>query len=317
MNRAFRYLGEHLKKIHYGEFPAARHSGVQQAPPPKKRRYAVHLALFLATFFTTTLTGAVPGGGIIDSMIGGLPYSCTLMAILLSHEMGHFFAAKRFGVRSTLPFFIPIYIPGMIQFGTMGAVIKMQSPVPDRRALLYIGAMGPICGFVVSVVAVVCGVYFSEVKPLPVPAGDMIIPVFGDSLLFKIIVTLIHGEIPRGHDIFLSPFAWAGWIGFLITGLNLMPLGQLDGGHVLYALTGRKQVYAGWFFLAILVILSFIWPGWIVWIALTLVILMVAHPPVRETGPLSTRDRIVGWFSMALLLLTYVPVPVTIMSQTP
>src|SRR5208337_4308439 len=126
-----------------------------------------------------------------------------------------------------------------------GAVIKTRSPIQGRRALFYIGAMGPLPGFAVSLAAVIAGVYLSEIKPLSIMINGPT-PVFGDSLLFLLIVKAIHGTPPHGYDLYLHPVAWAGWIGFLITSLNLMPIGQLDGGHILYALIGGRQKFFGW-----------------------------------------------------------------------
>jgi len=266
----------------------------------------VNIILFIITFITTTLAGGQSGNGFISYFISGLPYSLTLLAILLTHEFGHFFAAKKFGVDATYPYFIPF--PSII--GTMGAVIKTRSPIPDRRALLYIGAMGPLPGFIVSLVAVIVGIYFSEIKPLPPAGGEIPIPIFGDSILFALIVKIIHGTLPQGQDIFLSPYAWAGWIGFLITSLNLMPLGQLDGGHILYSLTGRKQLYFGWTAFTGLVVLSFFWYGWILWIIMALSFLMIAHPPIEKTCELSIAEKIMGWGCMVIFLITFIPVPV-------
>ncbi len=269
-------------------------------------RIAVNIILFIITVFTTTFAGATGGDTLAGQFISGLPYSMTLIAILLCHEFGHYGAARKFGVKATLPYFIPF--PSII--GTMGAVIKTRSPIPSRRALFYIGAMGPLLGFIVSLAAVIAGIHLSEIKPLPQGGSNLMMPIFGDSLLFALVVKAIHGAIPPGHDIYLSPYAWAGWIGFLITSLNLMPIGQLDGSHILYALIGRKQVAAGWLSLAALIILSFIWQGWIVWIVLTLMVLMVAHPEVPEGAELSIAEKAVGWICMAILLATFVPVPV-------
>jgi membrane-associated protease RseP (regulator of RpoE activity) len=274
--------------------------------PVKKERWIINLILFLITLGTTTLAGAIYTDSIIDSILSGLTYSITLMTILGVHEFGHYFAARRFGVEATLPYFIPF--PSIV--GTMGAVIKTKSPIPHRRALFYIGIMGPIPGFIVSLAAAVTGIMLSEIQPLPPAEG--LTPIFGDSLLFGFIVHIIHGTIPAGFDISLHPFAWAGWIGFLVTSLNLIPIGQLDGGHVLYSLIGRKQVYAGWASLAALFILTFIWPGWGIWIILTLLILMVAHPVIPETTELSLKEKAAGWFCMVILVITFIPVPVQI-----
>ncbi len=274
--------------------------------PPKKERWIINLVLFIITLCTTTIAGAVYDESIIDSVLSGLPYSLTLLLILGVHEFGHYFAARSFGVKATLPYFIPF--PSIV--GTMGAVIKTRSPIPHRRALFYIGVMGPIPGFIVSLAAVIIGVLLSSVQPLPPAEG--LTPVFGNSLLFGSIVYLVHGTIPGGFDIVLHPFAWAGWIGFLVTSLNLIPIGQLDGGHVLYSLIGRKQVYAGWISLALLLMLSFIWPGWIVWVILTLLFLMVAHPKIPQTVELSLKEKAAGWFCMVILIITFIPIPVEI-----
>lgn len=267
---------------------------------------ALHVLLFAVTVITTTLAGAQQRDTILASVLSGIPFSATIMTILLAHEMGHYFAARHFRVKATLPYFIPF--PSII--GTMGAVIKIKSPIEDKRALLYIGAMGPLIGFSLSLVAAVVGMYLSEVKPLPSAAGTMEIPIFGDSLLFKALSLLVHGEIPPGHDVYLSPYAWAGWIGFLVTSLNLMPMGQLDGSHILYALIGRKQLLFGWACFLGLVALSFVWPGWIVWVLMALFFLMIGHPPIPDASPLSGGERLLGWCCIAIFIITFIPVPV-------
>lgn len=281
-----------------------------EADPPHDRETPrwVHAALFIITCITTTLAGAQARPTLIESIQSGLPFSVTIMTILTAHEMGHYLAARRFGVRATLPYFIPF--PTMI--GTMGAVIKIKSPILEKRALLYIGAMGPLVGFILSLAAVIAGLHVSAIAPLP-ETGTGEVMVFGDSLLFKILTRLIHGEIPAGYDIYLSPYAWAGWIGFLVTSLNLMPLGQLDGSHILYALIGRAQLYVGWAVFAGLAGLAFIWPGWIVWILMALFFLMIGHPPIPESVPLSTLERLIGWSCIVIFFLTFIPVPVDIL----
>lgn len=274
----------------------------------------VHLILFMATFLTTTLAGAGERTGILAMLVSGLPFSLTLMSILLTHEMGHYCAARRFGLMATLPYFIPL--PHWISpIGTLGAVIRIKSPLRERRALLYVGAAGPLAGFVVSLAAVIAGIYFSEVRPLPVIPPGAYTLIFGDSLLFRLFTLLVHGPVPPGHDIFLSPIAWAGWIGFLVTSLNLMPLGQLDGGHILHALIGRRQLYFGWFAFFALIVLSVFWIGWGVWILMVLFFLRVGHPVLDDTTPLGPREKTVGWFCMIILLLTFVPAPVDILEN--
>jgi membrane-associated protease RseP (regulator of RpoE activity) len=272
---------------------------------PERKRVWINILLFAVTVITTTVAGAESGESIVKIFLSGLPFSMTIMTILLSHEMGHYLAARHFDVKATLPYFIPF--PSII--GTMGAVIKLKSPIYDRRSLLYIGATGPIVGFIFSLIAIIIGVYLSEIKPIPVNPDDLNI-FFGDSILSAFIIRTIHGQIQPGYDIYLSPYAWAGWIGFLVTGLNLMPIGQLDGSRVVYALLGRRQLFAGWAAFTGLVILSFIWPGWIVWIILSLVLLKIGHPQVEDANELSFGEKIIGYVCIIIFLLTFIPVPV-------
>lgn len=305
-----RWFKVYLYRLNTGTRPAVRlpEEFIELQREAKNRPW-VNLLLLVITFFTTTFAGASDGKTLADLLLSGLPYSLTLIGILLCHEFGHYFASRTFGVRATLPYFIPF--PSII--GTMGAVIKTRSPIPNRRALLYIGAMGPIPGFIVSLAAAIIGIYLSDIRPLPAPGGDMLVPIYGNSMLFALLIKIFHGSIPAGHDIFLSPYAWAGWIGLLITSLNLMPIGQLDGSHILYSLIGRKQRMFGWAAFGGLVVLALIWQGWIIWIGLTLLFLMVAHPEVPESEKLTTAEMAMGWFCMVILILTFVPIPVTIL----
>lgn len=297
----------YLYRLNNGTIPYFKNPESIPAIVEKKNKpVAINIVLFILTFITTSFAGGNSGESLVEYFISGLPYSFTILAILLSHEFGHYFAARHFGVKTTLPYFIPF--PSLI--GTMGAIIKTRSPIPDRRALFYIGAMGPIPGFIVSLAAVIAGIYLSEVKPLPVPGGDLTIPIFGDSILFAFIVKIFHGNIPTGHDIFLGPYAWAGWIGFLITSINLMPIGQLDGSHILYALIGRKQLLFGWAAFGGLFILAFFWYGWALWILITLLVLMIAHPAIEEVTELTFPEKILGWSCMVIFILTFIPVPV-------
>jgi membrane-associated protease RseP (regulator of RpoE activity) len=278
--------------------------------PSAKINPLINIVLFIATFLTTTTAGMGITGDLAADILHGLKFSLTLLAILTAHEFGHYFAARKFGIESTYPFYIPFpSIFGHPAIGTMGAVIKLMSPIPDRRALLYVGAMGPISGFVVAIAAAAYGISDSIVDYIPkVATGEF--PVFGDSILFAMLVKFIHGTIPAGKDLYLSPFAWASWIGFLITGLNLMPIGQLDGGHILYSMFGSRQKFAGWAMILFLGIFSFFWPGWIVWIILAFAFLMVAHPPVPDIGNLTRFDYFIGIISILIFLLTFIPKPI-------
>lgn len=293
----------YFHRLHTGGYTAGHIPERVDLPQTGRDRVWINILLFIITLYTTTTSGLHFFG--VDFK-GALSFSLPLMAILSIHEFGHYFAARRFGVRATLPYFIPF--PSLI--GTMGAVIKTKSPIPHRRALFYIGAMGPIPGFIASIAAVIAGVAMSVVEPvLPQEPGTII--TFGDSLLLKLITWYIHGPIAEGSALVLHPAGFAGWVGFMLTSLNLMPAGQLDGGHVLHALIGDRQRYAGWLTLACLAVLSFFWPGWIVWIVIILLIVMVGHPHIEESGgELSTAEKITGWSCMLILLLTFIPVPV-------
>ncbi|TAL32745.1 MAG: site-2 protease family protein [Spirochaetes bacterium] len=271
------------------------------AGPGKSTPPWVHVLLFVITLGTTTMAGFSMDG----TLSSAVSFSLSIMTILLAHEMGHYLAARRFGVRTTLPYFIPF--PSIV--GTMGAVIKIKSPITDTRALLYIGAMGPVVGFVLSLAASAYGISVSPIVPLP-SGGEGEVLIFGDSLLVRGLTLAIHGHIPAGYDILLSPVAFAGWIGFLITSLNLMPMGQLDGSHILYALIGRAQLYFGWAVFLALAGLSFIWPGWIVWVLMALFFLMVGHPPVPGGRELSAGEKLLGWCCVGIFILTFIPVPI-------
>jgi len=273
------------------------------ARPSRGTPFWIHALLFIVTLATTTLAGYSRDG----TLSSAFAFSISIMTILLAHEMGHYLAARRFGVHTTLPYFIPF--PSIV--GTMGAVIKIKSPITDTRALLYIGAMGPVVGFVLSLAAFAYGIWISPVKPIPTGVEGEIL-VFGDSLVVRAVTWAIHGAIPAGQDVFLSPVALAGWIGFLITSLNLMPMGQLDGSHVLYALIGRRQLAFGWAAFIALAGLSFVWPGWLVWIFMALFFLMIGHPPVPDGPGLSPAERLLGWCCVAIFIITFIPLPIDI-----
>ncbi len=268
----------------------------------------VHLVLFVLTFISTLAAGAMQRG--INPLAEpwrlteGLPFALTLMTILLSHEMGHYFASRYHHTRATLPYFIPA--PSII--GTFGAFIKMTSPIISRRALVDIGASGPIIGFVFSFIASVVGLSLSEVVEMKEFAGGSL--ALGDSILFRGLADLILGKTPENMDVLLHPIAFAGWIGLFVTSLNLIPIGQLDGGHILFALLGGLHQTISKVLVAVLAILGLVfWPGWAVWAALMLV-LGVYHPPVSHwESPLDPRRRRVGWAALVIFLITFTPVP--------
>ncbi len=310
---AFHFLrhnaGRVLSHLHAERLasPPAFHEFQKDAA--KKTPLWIHGLLFVLTFITTTLAGSDGSLSFDEIMSRGLPFSITLMLILSSHEMGHYYAARKFGLSATLPFFIPV--PHIISLiGTLGAVIKIKSPLRSRRALLYVGMSGPIAGFMLSLAAVIIGLRLSSIQPLPVPPPGSIMLHFGDSLLFRALTFAIHGSIAPGFDVMLSPIAWAGWIGFLVTSLNLMPIGQLDGGHIVHALIGEKQRFFGWIAFLMLAALCAIWFYWIVWVLLILFFVRIGHPVIADRAPLSRIERATGWATMLILAATFIPFPV-------
>ncbi len=278
----------------------------------------LHLVLFLLTFISTVIVGAYYEG-VIElrepfkivikhplEIYKGLPFSLTLMIILLSHEFSHYVASKKNHVEATLPYFLPA--PTM--FGTLGAFIKMKSPITTKNALMDIGASGPIAGFIVSVIATVIGLFLSKVMPIPKAEGLI---SFGDSLLFAGLSKLIVGTPPANYDVFLHPIAFAGWIGFFVTSLNLIPIGQLDGGHIAYALLGEKHEKISKILIGVLILLGFfVHEVWLVWAAL-LIILGLRHPPIiYSTIPLDPKRKIIGWMALIIFIVTFIPVPIMV-----
>jgi membrane-associated protease RseP (regulator of RpoE activity) len=280
----------------------------------EKTRFFVPTLLFFLTLLTTLLAGSYLAGAYRDmndflrrpaDITSGIPFSFTLMSILFIHEMGHYLTSKSYGVKTTLPYFIPGLWGSFGLIGTFGAFIRMKSPILRKNALLDIGAAGPIAGFVVSVIAVGFGIHSAKI----IQEGGAMISL-GEPLIFTFL-KYIQGRVPPpGYDLAIGPVGFAGWIGLLVTSLNLLPMGQLDGGHIGYALFGRKQRFIS---MAVVLSLFFFgaigWPGWFVWAVLG-VILGLWHPPILdEEFPLDFKHRLVGWGSIVLFILTFMPVP--------
>ncbi len=268
----------------------------------------VNLVLFVLTFFTTFLTGYLYH----NTVSAGLWYSVAIMTILLSHEMGHYLMCRKYGVRATLPFFIP-FPPLINPFGTMGAVIRMEGQLPNRRVLFDVGAGGPIAGLIPTIPAIYFGLKMSEIIPQQEPIQGLI--YLGDSLLFKGLIILTHGTLGLEQDIILHPLAYAGWAGLFVTALNLMPIGQLDGGHVLYALFGEKSQYIYPIILGIFALICiFFYIGWIL-----LVILLMwfgfRHPPTMDPStPLDKKRQYLAILMFVIFILSFTPVPFRIVS---
>jgi membrane-associated protease RseP (regulator of RpoE activity) len=240
-------------------------------------------------------------------MAEGIKFALALMPILLFHEFGHYLAARRNKANVSLPYFIPA--PTLI--GTLGAVIKSRSPFKTRRELFDVGAAGPLAGFVPAVIILAIGFSHAEIINIgdqPLGTGHLLM---GQSLIYFLLKVLIVPPIPEGYTLIMSPTIFAGWVGLFVTMINLMPVGQLDGGHITYALFGRKpQFYLAWIIVAGLVVMGFFWPGWFVWAFLAVVIIKLKHPPtMNDKVKLDRKRMILGWISIALFILTFIPIP--------
>jgi membrane-associated protease RseP (regulator of RpoE activity) len=282
----------------------------------------VNLALFLATVLTTLLAGAlsfgnVPLGELLRtpaSLLTGLPFSASLMAILVVHEFGHYTLGRRHGMPITLPYFIPVPPPFLV--GTLGAFIRLRGPVRNRRALFDMAVAGPLAGLALAIPLYALGLRLSTVVRIPAEAADGGGYLqFGDALLPKLIEWLVLAPLPAGHDVLLHPVGVAAWFGFFVTVLNLIPAGQLDGGHLVYALFGRwhgliSKLAVGGLLLLGLVAGS---PTWLVWPALVVALMGFQHGPLMDDiTPLDGKRRALGIFALALLVVLLPPVPLAV-----
>ena len=302
-------------------------------------RNLLHLFLFLAALASAVVAGGflagadvldtrftriggawfpVPTGVGMAELSAGLPFGLTFVGILLAHELGHYFTARRHDVAVSLPYFIP-FPPYFSLVGTLGAFIRIRSRIPRRSVLFDIGIAGPVASFLLSLPVLLVGLRLSHVVPgdegrlYPFLVEFLSEPVWiGSSALLQAAATLAVPGFESGSAVLLHPLAFAGWLGIFVTALNLLPLGQLDGGHILYALVGPRQRAIGTAFLLLLLPLGFVWWGWWIWggVVLFLGRGRVAHPPVaQEDEPLGRGRAILGWASLALLLVSFSPAP--------
>jgi membrane-associated protease RseP (regulator of RpoE activity) len=269
----------------------------------------LHILLFVLTFITTLLAGALLAGVTPwrnpEKIYLGFPFSLTLLIILLTHELSHYFMSRRHNVSATLPYFIPA--PTIV--GTFGAIIKMRPPIPDRRSLIDIGASGPIGGFLIALIAVIIGLHLSEVR-LAEELQEGI--SLGNSLLFYFLTKIVLTIESDKYSVLLHPVAFAGWVGLLVTSLNLLPIGQLDGGHITYALLGEKHEKVSKLMLPLLVLLGILlWSGWIIW-AFLMVLFGYRHPPVVYPQiQLDRKRKLLGWIALIIFIITFTPIPVS------
>jgi membrane-associated protease RseP (regulator of RpoE activity) len=241
----------------------------------------------------------------------GLSFAFSALLILLAHELGHYVYCRRYGIDSTPPYFLPV----PFNFGTFGAFIKIKSAIRSKRELFDVGIAGPIAGFVMLIPFLLYGVAHSEILPMPPPGtypAEVGVYVPGRCLALELAIRLFHGPVPEGMAINYHPMALGAWLGLFATSLNLLPLGQLDGGHILYAATGRLQRRLALPLWALLGLTGYFWPGWLLWSLLILLIGLYHPPVVDETTPLDPARRRLAWLALLMFLLSFMPVPLDI-----
>jgi membrane-associated protease RseP (regulator of RpoE activity) len=277
------------------------------------------VALFVVTLITTTLAGGCHYAGFtldfIDAPVNltapelylnGLWYSLSILGILGAHEFGHYYACRHYKVDASLPYFLP----APLLTGTLGAFIRIRQPIPTKRQLFDIGIAGPIAGFLVAVPVLVAGMSMSRVVPLP---PDFQGAELGEPLLFQAVAWLRWGSPPDGYSINMHPMAFAAWFGLLATALNLFPIGQLDGGHISYAVLGRKSTIVTMVTIGCLIGLTLFSRSWIVWTLLTIGMLLAfgpRHPrTVDEDVPLDRARLLLALFAVIMFILCFTPAP--------
>jgi membrane-associated protease RseP (regulator of RpoE activity) len=270
----------------------------------------LNIVLFLATVVSVVLTGGLESDGMEGvrlNLPNGLMFAGSLLSILVAHEMGHYVVGRIRGLKTTWPIFIPL--PFISIGGTLGAVIVQSSPFKNRRTLLEVGVAGPLAGFIVAVPLFLLGLWLTNPTPSPVPPGTTFL---GDSLLTQILGLGILGPVYSStlESVLVHPVAFGAWIGLLITGINLIPAGQLDGGHIAYALFGRNARFVSWASIGAMILLSFISEAWVIW-AVMLFFFGRRHPPIiDESSPLTAAHFLLALAGLLVLILTFVPTPI-------
>ena len=287
----------------------------------KEKPIWINILLLVATIITTSLTGSILYMGYFDlwsiqdpisillpeNLFNGiLLFAFPLLSILFIHEMGHYYISKKHGIGASLPFFMPIppIIPSF-NIGTFGALISSRDPMPDKKALFDVGIAGPIAGFIIALPVTIVGIAISETVPLDtVPSGQ---PILGSSLLFMMISDLVL-HVPEGFALNLSLVAFAGWVGLLITSINLLPAGQLDGGHIFRAFLGEKQKWAGW-----IAVFIMIFTGWFFFALIIVFMMGMLHPPpLNDASQLDKKRKILFFVALTILIICFIPYPIQI-----
>ena len=285
-----------------------------KAPRSAWQRWGRNLVLFLLTVASVFVTGglrtvSLPGqqAGLALDWQQGLRLVIGLLGILFAHEMGHYVACRRYDVDATLPFFIPFPVPVLTMVGTLGAFIRIRSPIPHRRALFDIGIAGPLAGFVVCIPVLWLGMQEAQVLPTSADANGIFL---GEPLLFRAVAYLVHGPLPDDKTLSLGPLGLAAWFGLFVTALNLIPIGQLDGGHVTYSLLRSKARLISRIGSWVCVALVYFGPNWILW-AILMRVLGRRHPATLDDDEGVGRGRVaLGLLSLVVFVVCFVPDPI-------
>jgi len=313
----------------------------------KANNYLIHIGLFILTFITTLFagyewtTGQVQQIEILSLVSNGINYAIAILFFLSAHEFGHYFAAKYHKVETTLPYYIPIPpILGMLNFGTLGAVIKTKSAIKNNKVMFDIGVYGPISGFIAALIILIYGF-------ITLPSVDYILSIhpdyfsadygkgavnleFGNTIAFVLMKYVFSGKesfVPPMSEIYHYPFLCVGWFGLFVTSMNMIPIGQLDGGHVVYSMFGEKKhesiASVSFILIVLLGVISFVgefininipigWSGWLFWAVILYFIIKIKHPPVEVFEKLDKKRVTLGWISLLIMLISFAPSPFVI-----
>ncbi len=287
---------------------------VKKPKSKKKKSIWINIALFIATVFTTTLAGSLQWVDIYQvdwiNMLsfsylwqGFIYFSVPLLLILGVHEMGHYYASKKHRVDASLPYFIPLPPPFIL--GTFGALISTHEPIPDRKSLLDIGVSGPLCGFLVAIPVTLLGFFLMQQNPILLPSTGA-----NMTLLPPLLLQWIGSFFTVPETAIIHPTLFAGWVGIFLTAVNLLPAGQLDGGHVARALLKEKHKYVSWIVIFVLAGLSFFYTGWLIFAILILLFIGTQHqPPLNEITPLDSKRKFLGVLILIVFILSFAPIP--------
>jgi len=292
---------------------------IMKKPKIKTKPVWVNLVLLIATVITTTIAGSLQWASIYDAtwsdiitpfyLTNGLIYfSIPLLLILGVHEMGHYFTSKKHKLDTSLPFFIPLPPPFIL--GTFGALISTREPIPDRKTLLDVGISGPICGFLVAIPVCIAGLFLMQqnpIIPITTNAGESI------TITFPLLLEGLSKFFTISPNAIMHPTLFAGWVGLFLTAINLLPIGQLDGGHVARALLKEKHKYASWAVVIVILSLGMFYTGWLMLAFIILFLIGTQHnPPLNEFSELDTKRKILGIIGFVIFILCFAPIPMSV-----